>query len=148
MQKNNKGFTVLEMVVVLAIGATMAALAIGKISSSVPAQHLNGATLALRTELTNAKTQALKDGVQYQVSVGGNEYTFTKGDLSSGTDFTDTTLVSTTKPLPYSDITLTGGPIVFDPRGTVSNNPAITVTNDESDFRTISVTIAGRIRSS
>ena len=145
--QNNKGFTVLELVVVLAIGVVMVAIAVGKISSGVPGHHLNGAALTLRTELNNAKTQALQNGVQYEVSVSGNEYTFTKGDLSSGTDFTDGSLPKTTRPLPYSDVTLSGGPFVFDPRGTASWTNDITLTND-AGTRTFSVTVAGRIRSS
>lgn len=142
--QNNKGFTVLELVVVLAIGVVMVAIAVGKISSGVPGHHLNGAALTLRTELNNAKTQALQDGVQYKVTVSGNSYSFWKGTLASGAAFPSAT---ETKNLPYPDVSLSGGDFIFDPRGTASSTADIVLTN-EAGTRTFSVSIAGRIRSS
>lgn len=143
--RNNKGFTVLELVIALAIGAVLTAVAVHTISSKIPGKHLSGATLALQSDLSLAKMEALKSGKQYMVTVSGSSYTFSVGDKASGSG---TWTIDSSSALPYPDVTLTGGPIVFDPRGTVSSSTDITLENSEGIKRTISVSIAGRIRSS
>ena len=144
---NKKGFTVLELAFVLAIAGILGGIAFHSISSAVPGKHLSGATSAFQSDLNRAKMAALKSGKQYRVTVSGSDYTLSVGDLASGsTSWT----ADATASLPYPDVTFdnTSGNFIFDPRGTASQTADIILTNDEGETRTVSVTIAGRIRSS
>lgn len=146
---NDKGFTLLELIVVLAIGAVLTAVAVHTISSRVPGQHLKGASLAFQSDLNRAKMEALKSRKQYKVTVSGNSYTFLIGNLASGSS---SWTADSTMSLPYPDVTFssTSGDFIFDPRGTASSTGTgnIVLTNSATTAtRTISVSLAGRIRS-
>jgi hypothetical protein len=118
------------------------AISIGR---GLQGKYLKGTTRTLRSDLNTAKMRALKDGVQYKVTVNDGSYTFWSGDLASGS--TSWTSVTTTL-APHSSIVLSGGDFIFDPRGTASMSAPITLTNSHGVTRTLTVTLAGRIQSS
>lgn len=145
--RNSKGFTVMELAVVLTIACILSGIAIHTLSASAPGKHLSGAVAAFQNDLTRARMEALKNGRQYKVAVSGSDYTLSMGDKAAGSTVWT---ADTTGSLPYPDVTFdsASGDFTFDPRGTASQTADIVLKNGKGETRTLSVTVAGRIRSS
>lgn len=59
-KRNNKGFTLTELLIVVAIIAILAVLAVPSFQDTLRAQRVEGATEALLAALNNAKAEAIK----------------------------------------------------------------------------------------
>ena len=144
--KREKGFTLIELLVVIAIAALLAMTGYQSIASRAPGQQLAGAGQEFRSELNRVKTLALRDRVQYRVTVSGTSYSILKGNQSTGSTAWTT---EATRQLGFEGINLNGGPFTFDPRGTAISLDNIRMTNSEGTRTiTLTLTVAGRIRSS
>jgi len=146
--KKNSGFTLMELLIVIALIGIVTAIALPNLMVWLPGYRLKGAAATLRGDLYKTKTLATKKGVMYKVVFSSSGYTIERGDSSSGTfnaaatevtkDFSDYAGVS------IDTVTTTGDP-VFYPRGTAT---AVTVTlkNDQDTTQSISISISGRIK--
>ena len=148
-EMRDSGFTLIEMMMVIAIIAIMSAVAIPAFMSMLPGMRLNGAARQVMTDLMAARMDAVKQNNRFRVffnSPGTNQYQILDDDDNDGT--ADTGEAITTKNIQdnYSDVTFssTNNPI-FTPRGTATSLPTITLQNP-SGTKSVSVSIAGRVK--
>jgi prepilin-type N-terminal cleavage/methylation domain-containing protein len=65
--KNKKGFTLIEVMVVVAIVGILSALAVPSFKKFTAHQNLNGAARELFSDVRGARVAAIKEGVQYGI---------------------------------------------------------------------------------
>lgn len=148
LRKKQSGFTLIEMMVVLAIFAIVAAIAIPNFMSLLPGMRLNGAARQVMGDLMAARMNAVKQNNRFRVffnSPGTNQYQILDDDDNDGS--ADTGEEITTKNIQdnYHDVSFsaTTNPI-FYPRGTAYGT-TVTVTNS-SGSKDVKVAITGRVK--
>jgi prepilin-type N-terminal cleavage/methylation domain-containing protein len=144
---DQRAFTVVEMMISMALIAILAALSFFAVQAIMPGYRLNGAIRMVRGDLYNAKMLAAKKNRQYKVVFSANGYQLQKGTSNVGAFSLDQVELSRTFS-DYPRVTVktsaTADP-VFSPRGTASNG-TITLQNSGGDEKTITTSIAGRIK--
>jgi type IV fimbrial biogenesis protein FimT len=150
MQKKTvSGFTLIELMIVIAIIGIMAAIAAPNFRAYMSSNRLKGATRQVMSDLMSARMQAVSknnnfmlifdsDGMHYTIlndlnnnnAANSGEPTVTK---NIQTDYHDVTFSSTANP-------------IFTPRGTASLAGTITLTSASgSGSKTVNVAKTGRI---
>lgn len=142
------GFTLLELMVSMAIMGVLAGIAIPNYISYLPKARLNGAASTVMADLMAARMKAVKlgkrtkaffiDTHQYKICDDANgDGTVADGegdvflrDIQS--EFSDVTFSSTNNP-------------IFHPRGTATNLATVTFQNS-SGTKSLTVNIAGTVR--
>ena len=149
LSKGKSGFTLIEMMIVIAVFAIVAAIAIPAFMSLLPGMRLNGAARQIMGDLMAARMDAVKQDNAVRVffnSPGTNQYQILDDDDNDG--ISDTGEAITTKNIRdnYHDVTFTStnNPI-FQPRGTATSLPTITLQNSDGT-KTVTVSITGRVR--
>jgi type IV fimbrial biogenesis protein FimT len=141
------GFTLLEMMIVIAVMAILAAIAAPNFTSYMAHRRLNGAARQVMTDLMEARMKAVSQNNRFKVffSEDGHRYTILDDSNNNNTEDSDET--STTKDIhdAYHDVTFsaTADPI-FYPRGTAYGT-TVTLTNS-SGSKSVSVATAGRVK--
>jgi type IV fimbrial biogenesis protein FimT len=141
------GFTLVEVMIVIAVFAIMAAVAIPAFMSLLPGMRLNGATRQVAGDLMAARMNAVKvnkdtqvifddDNDKYQVwydeDGDGNKDLITEKYIQ--TNYHDVTVSSNNNP-------------IFHPRGTATNLPTITLLSTSgAGSKRITISIAGRVK--
>lgn len=141
------GFTLAELLVVIALGGILTGLAVLGFSQLLPKYRLDGATATVRSDLYNAKIRAANHKRQYRVKFNADGYSILQGDKSSGSTVW-TVIRSRVIASEYEGVTIDTGSTsnpTFQPRGTATNN-TIVVQNAQGGTRTITVTLAGRVK--
>jgi type IV fimbrial biogenesis protein FimT len=145
---NVLGFTLMEMMVVLAVMAVVSAIAIPSFMSLLPAMRVNGAARQVMGDLMDARMEAVKQNHEFKVFfLNNHEYKILDDNDNDGIDDGGAEISRTIDIQDnYSDVTLsdTGDPI-FSPKGTATALSAITVQNS-SGSKTVSISIAGRVK--
>jgi type IV fimbrial biogenesis protein FimT len=132
------GYSLLEVVVVMAILAIISAISYQNYMAWIPGIRLNGAVRQVMSDLISARMSSVKENVSVAVSpVNNHSYAITIGSQEPKTfdlqpNFPGTTLKFTT--------------ILFSSRGT-SSPRTITIQN-AAGIKTITVAITGRVKSS
>lgn len=132
-----RGFTIVELMIVIAIFGILAAVAIPNFVSQMPRCRLNGAARQVMGDLMWARMQAVSENTSFTVSfLNDHEYQISGGGWSETKDIQDE----------YHDVTLssTANP-VFQPRGTASPWGTVTVANS-SGSKDVKVHITGRVK--
>jgi len=147
---NGSGFTLVEMMVVVAVMAVMAAIAIPSFMSLLPGMRLNGAARQVMGDLMDARMEAVKQNNRFRVffnSPETNQYEILDDD-DNGNDKDDgETIITKNIQDNYSDVTFssTNNPI-FYPRGTAASLPTITLQNTDGGCKEVTVSITGRVK--
>lgn len=143
----SSGFTSLELMIVVAIVAILAALAIPSFSSTLEKQRITSAAEAILADLRWARAEAIKRNKEVRVAfTTGNSWSYTvhadPGGVNtqlkavSGSDFPATTLSSTN---------FASGYVTFDPIRGISNNGTARISSNNFNAGVI-VSTLGRAR--
>jgi len=148
LKKNHNGFTVMEIILVVAIMGIMAAIAIPAFMKMLPGMRLNGAARQVMGDLMAARMKAVKlnrktkvifdDNHQYRICDDADS----NGTVDDGEGDVETRNIQTE----YYGVMLDSipTPIIFQPRGTATNK---TVTlNNSSGSKSLTVAITGRVK--
>ena len=147
--KSNSGFTLFEMILVVAIIAIMASIAFPAFMSMLPEMRLNGAARQVMTDLMAARMDAVKQNNEFRVffnSPETNQYQILDDKDNDGVVDTGEAVLIRNIQDNYGDVTFTStnNPI-FSPKGTATSLPTITLQNS-SGLKKVSVSIAGRVK--
>jgi len=151
------GFSVMELLVVIAMGGILLAIAWVRISTLVPIYRLEGAARALAAEIQKARGRAIAENKCFTVAIDTSAKTYrlqnkTAATLPCGTagyasDLADVAI----KIDDANSLTLAfsqgSSPVIFSPRGGAENSPApvLVLTNPAGAARSILVQSTGRV---
>lgn len=142
----------IELMVAVALGGILVAVAWARVSHLGPKYRLEGAARSVAADLQKARGRAIAEGRCFQVTFDTSAKTYLvnskAGAASCGTTgFSADSLDGTPRQIDdTSSITIaaTAAP-VFEPRGTVSTTSVITLTNTLGDVRTVFAEATGRV---
>lgn len=149
--KRESGFTLMEMMAVVAIIGILVAVAIPGFSVWLPNYKLKGAVQDLYSNMQNAKMEAIKANGDYQIeffpgsgtytmtSPGGNVQTVTLADYGYGVSYGD--------PEGGDEVSYSGDSVTFTSRGLTNNVGGwVRLTNDKNRYYQVGTLITGVIR--
>ena len=146
---DKRGFTLVEMMIVIAIMAILAAIAAPSFQTYMAQRRLNGTARQVMTDLMAAKMKAVSLNQNVKVSFESNPiyqiWNDANGDGTVDVDEGDD--IERNIHPDYHDVTLSMGEInyiMFYPRGTASNR-TVTATSSTGS-KTITTSIAGRVK--
>lgn len=140
--QTERGFTLLELLIVIAIGTIVTGISVLGVATMLPKYRLNGAAATVRSDLYRAKVLAVKSKVRYKIGFNANGYQLLEG-------VAETPVSSRSINQEYKGVSVDMGATadpIFYPRGTASAC-TITLRNTRGDNAVITTTLAGRIRS-
>ncbi len=134
--KAKSGYSLIELIVTLAVGAILVSIALPSWNKLLPSYQLDGSARQVYSELHSIKMRAVAEnvGFQFAYSDGAASYSIKR----------DSSLV-VTKPLPEGVIITNAGAVSFSPRGTASAN-RIRLRSSDGTCKQVVVSPTGRIR--
>ena len=147
IQTTSKGFTLIELVMVLGIMSITLMLGNMWLSTQLPHWRLNGAVRQVMSDLVAAKMSAVVERNRQRIFFQDNRHYLILDDKNNNgkidvgepqelrdiqTDYQDVTLTASNNPS-------------FLPRGTASNLASITLTNSAGSKK-ITISITGRVK--
>ncbi|OPY11067.1 MAG: Fimbrial protein precursor [Syntrophus sp. PtaB.Bin001] len=145
-----KGFTLVEMIIVIAIMAILAAVAAPNFQEYMIQRRLNGSARVIMSELMNARMQAVSQNNRVIVSLESNHSYRVVRDLNNNgvVDGGETgTLVDIHQD--YPDVNFAPGVVgynpIFNTNGTAVNG-SIVLTNTSGNQVNVTITTAGRVK--
>jgi len=154
LRKRQSGFTLIEMMIVIAVLAIMSAIAIPNFMSLLPGMRLNGAARQVMGDLMAARMNAVKLNKRTKVFFSSSQYSIRDDANNDGTVESDE---STTTPLPppkniqenYHDVSLSASSNpIFYARGT-GPTPSCTITVTSSSTgqsKLVKAHLTGRVK--
>lgn len=134
----NKGFTLVELMVVIAIIAALAAIATPNYIRWKTSQALSGETRNLKGFFEIARSRAIRDraNITVEFDIANNRYEMKEGaDVIQARTLTTTAIESTTG----------GNSTTFDLRGRADNDITVTLENSAGTSQ-VSVGLIGTVR--
>ena len=140
--KGASGFTMIEVMVVIAILVLLLTIAIPGFSRWFPNYRLNGATRDFYSNLQLAKSLAIRDRANSVIAFSNNTYTVTRD--GSATPFKTVTLSDYGSGVSFANGS-TQDDIEFTPMGMTMNSGEVQVriTNNKATLRTIRIYPSG-----
>ncbi len=143
-----KGFTLLEMMIVVVIIGVLAGIAIPNIAAQLPHYRLKAAARNLVSNMIKAKSQAIAENTSHIITfnnvAGQDTYTIT---ISSGTATWGPIELSPGHPdIEYNAINFAANQLTFRSNGMAGQGGNLTLINDRGETYIITVFITGVIR--
>ena len=132
--KGNKGFTLLEMLIVIVIVAVLAAIATPSLISWRANSSLSGDTRTLKADLERTRSRAIRDNANATLNfTGSKSYTYPGGG---------STILSRS----LNNTSISGlASVTFDSRGRATNTGTVTLSNGTKATQ-ITVNMIGSVR--
>lgn len=160
--KENRGFSLIELCIILAITAVTAAFAIPILTESVRGMQLASDAKKISTTMTYAKLSATSQMTSYQLSfdLDNNQWSLLRRNssgvfvqqnavngLSDGVENSGIGFGKTSDSIPAPDVfaTTSSATITFNSRGLPSTTGIVYLHNNDTDFA-VSVSLAGKIQ--
>lgn len=145
--KQESGFTIVEMMVVILIMSVLAGIAITGYLNMRPSLRLSGASRRIAGELMAARMKAISQNNNFKISLRTQEYDILDDDNSDGTYDEVEGETKETKNIQdmYLGVSfITTVDITYTPRGTAT--PQTITLENSSGSKSITVSIAGRVK--
>jgi type IV fimbrial biogenesis protein FimT len=140
------GFSLAEMLVAIAIGGILTALAVPNFAQMRATYRMRGATHEIFTALQRARMGAIKENNRYQFSISNSTYSVRSDVNNNGSFTTEETVTGRDIHNTASDVSLsTSATIVFAANGTAVTAGTVTLSNGYQT-KTITVSLAGRVK--
>jgi type II secretion system protein H len=160
--RENKGFTMVELAMLLAIIAVMAAVAIPVLTSSMRSTQLSSDARKIASAMSYARMTAAAQMTRYQLSfdINNNRWSLLKYDRASDTFKLEQAVNELSLGIANSGIGFTGEidktppetfdssssqNITFGPRGVPDSPGIIYLSNNDADYA-VSVTLSGKVQ--
>jgi len=145
MRNCQRGFSLLETLVVASIAGTLAAVTIPNLSGAVNAHRLQGGLRTTVGAIRVARSAAISRNIQGRVTVSDDGKTLTVEVNRPGTGWTT---IGTARALDggvsVSSVSPANG-LLFNSQGTVTNAVTVTLQNARGDTRQIAVSLLGGV---
>ncbi|HLA26618.1 MAG TPA: GspH/FimT family pseudopilin [Syntrophales bacterium] len=149
------GFTLIELMIVIAIMGIMMALAVPSYQTYMAQRRLNGAARQVMSDLMAARMKAITQNNEFKVFFpgshsgalsGNHQYQILDDDDDDGASSTDEAIEIKDIQTNYTDVTMNANNNpVFSPKGTVTNLATVTLSNSRGS-KTVSIAITGRVK--
>ena len=149
------GFTLLELMIVIAIMGIMAAMAVPSYQTYMAQRRLNGAARQVMSDLMAARMKAIAQNNEFKVFfpgshlgalTGNHQYQILDDDDNDGISDTGEALQIKDIQTDYSDVTMTSNNNpAFSPKGTATNLATVTLSNSRGS-KNVSIAITGRVK--
>ncbi|MEZ5066550.1 MAG: GspH/FimT family pseudopilin [bacterium] len=137
MSQRNRGFTTLELMIVLTVFGLMIAASWGSIQGIIDQQRLNGATNQLATHMRLAREKAVAEGNNYIVTfrIAQNQYQVWDdegSDSMMGPDDSRTNFDMPDRTVLQNAAFFGANRVIFRPDGTCNASGSVQITNQEN----------------
>ena len=130
------GFTVMELIVTIAIAGVLMGVAVPSFMSLLPTLRLSSAARQVATDLQLARMKAISQNTQNTVTFVSGTYTFTVGSVSRNLN----------QLYPGITVASVSSNPIFSPRGTTSNGAIVSITLSNGSAQTrVCVKIVGQV---
>ncbi len=146
---NKSGFTLMELMVAIAIIAIMSGIAIPNIIGWLPGYRLRSATRDIVSCLQNAKLRAVKENERVVVSFDEDNESYQSFiDINSNGSYDATETIVGQKTVPEGIDIKSSAIFIYSSRGLLAGGIAGTITmeNTKSQSTEININLAGSIR--
>lgn len=144
LKKTNSGFTLVELIVVLAIFGLGVALTIPAFGSFLQSSRLNGETNQISGTLRAARRAAVTKNINtvFVIDMTNNQYFYFEdpdGNGTRGTGEARSQVMEMPKGVTFQNHTFSQPRVIFGPKGTTVESGTITIQNIHHGTRSIRV---------